>query len=88
VVFDLAGLQANVPLPLPLLLPLLLQHDPDRANGVIESADAGDGTLRIAGRLFSGASGPRRDERRQRFANLRVMQAAARCASGRRRERG
>ena len=69
--FDLAGLQANVPLPLPLLLPLLLQHDPDRANGVIESADAGDGTLRIAGRLFSGA------EPRQRFANLRVMQAAA-----------
>ena len=76
--FDLAGLQANVPLPLPLLLPLLLQHDPDRANGVIESADAATARcVSPAGCSAAPSPRPRRDERRQRFANLRVMQAAA-----------
>ena len=82
--FDLAGLQANVPLPLPLLLPLLLQHDPDRANGVIESADAGDGTLRIAGRLFSGAE----PEAAPRRAAPALRQPARHASRGAARERG
>lgn len=48
VAFDLAGLQAPTP------MPLLLQHDHDRAIGVIDTADASSGQLRIGGRIFVG----------------------------------
>lgn len=48
VAFDLAGLQAAVP------MPLLLQHDQERMIGVIDQA-TNDGTqLVIGGRLFTG----------------------------------
>jgi hypothetical protein len=48
VAFDLAGLQAATP------MPLLLQHDPDRAIGVIDQVTNDGAQLAIAGRLFTG----------------------------------
>lgn len=48
VAFDLAGLQAATP------MPLLLQHDPDRAIGVIDAVVNDGAQLAISGRLFTG----------------------------------
>lgn len=48
VAFDLSSLSVTTP------LPLLLQHDSDRSIGVVDWADASDGSLRVAGMLFTG----------------------------------